>query len=135
MFFSSTNQGTNNVEGLILDMSASTTTHLTAKTFERFPNLRLLEIIGAHDITGNFKNSFYQLRCIRWSYCPWTLLPSSFCPQKLVSLNVPFSKLKALWTDIKVYTQSNLNTLLVDYRIKVLLYIYFFNLISFSSEL
>lgn len=92
-------QGANKVEGLILDLSMSTEKEkqLTAKMFERMPQLRLLEIIDATDITGNFKNSFYELRCIRWHYCPWTSFPSSFHPQKLVSLDMSFSKFKILW--------------------------------------
>ncbi|KAL1822025.1 hypothetical protein ACET3Z_008803 [Daucus carota] len=88
-------EGTDTVEGLILNLSMMER-HVSAKIFERFLNLRLLEIFGAHDIKGNFENSFQELRCIRWSHCPWTRIPISFRPQKLVSLNMPFNKFKTL---------------------------------------
>nr|XP_017241670.1 PREDICTED: disease resistance protein TAO1-like [Daucus carota subsp. sativus] len=88
-------EGTDTVEGLILNLSMMER-HVSAKIYERFLNLRLLEIIGAHDIKGNFENSFHELRIIRWSHCPWTCIPISFRPQKLVSLNMPFNKFKTL---------------------------------------
>lgn len=78
-------------------MTKSTEKTIPARIFERLPNLRLLEIIGAHDISGNFINLFGELRCIRWTYCPWTHWPSSFRAQKLVSVHMPFNQFKALW--------------------------------------
>lgn len=75
---------------------------MTSKFFDRLPNLRLLEIIDASDIKGDLKNSFRELRCIRWSYCSWTHLPSSFRPQKLISLDMPCSGLKTLWKNAMV---------------------------------
>ncbi|KAL8101499.1 hypothetical protein AgCh_033411 [Apium graveolens] len=89
-------EGTDKIEGLV-DLTPGTQRHVSAKNFERLPNLRLLEIISPHDIGGNFERSFHELRFIRWRHCPWTHLPSSFCPQKLVSLDMTFSKLKTLW--------------------------------------
>ncbi|KAL1822857.1 hypothetical protein ACET3Z_009635 [Daucus carota] len=90
-------EGADKIEGLILDLTMWTKRHVSAKIFERLPKLRLLEIICAHDIKGNLENSFHELRCIRWHYCPWTQLPSSFHPRNLVSLDMSFSNLKTLW--------------------------------------
>lgn len=95
-------QGKDNIEGLILDLSTSIEIEVSAKIFKKLPSLRLLEIVNASDIKGSFNNSFRELRCFRWINCPWTRLPSSFGPQKLVSLDMPFSKLKKLWKSIKV---------------------------------
>ncbi|XP_063946462.1 disease resistance protein RPV1 [Daucus carota subsp. sativus] len=89
-------EGTDTVEGLILINLSMMERHVSAKIFERFLNLRLLEIIGALDIKGNFENSFHELRCIRWSHCPWTHIPISFRPRKLISLIMPFNKFKTL---------------------------------------
>ncbi|KAL1822027.1 hypothetical protein ACET3Z_008805 [Daucus carota] len=89
-------EGTDTVEGLILINLSMMERHVSAKIFERFLNLRLLEIIGAIDIKGNFENSFHELRCIRWSHCPWTHIPISFRPRKLISLIMPFNKFKTL---------------------------------------
>ncbi|XP_074380783.1 uncharacterized protein LOC141721665 isoform X2 [Apium graveolens] len=82
------------IEGLILDFRTSTYGQATA---ERMPKLRLLQIIGEPDIKGNFKNLFPHLRCIRWHSCLWTHIPSTFCPPKLVSFDMPSSKFKTLW--------------------------------------
>ncbi|XP_074378551.1 uncharacterized protein LOC141720094 [Apium graveolens] len=92
-------KGIEEIEGLVIDLTMSVKKQMTANFFDRLPNLRLLEIIDASDIKGDLKNSFRELRCIRWSYCSWTHLPSSFCPQKLISLNMPCSGFKTLWKD------------------------------------
>ncbi|KAL1822163.1 hypothetical protein ACET3Z_008941 [Daucus carota] len=92
-------EGLDHIEGLILDLRQSTKKQINSQIFERLPRLRLLEIINAKDIKGHFKNSFHELRCFHWSYCPWTCLPSSFRPQKLISLQLPDSSLKMLWDD------------------------------------
>ncbi|XP_074380754.1 disease resistance protein RPV1-like [Apium graveolens] len=105
-------EGKDNIEGLILDLSTSNEREVRAKIFKKMPSLRLLEIVNASDIKGSFNNSFCELRCFRWINCPWTRLPSSFGPQKLVSLHLPFSKLKKLWKSIKPIKQlTNLGCL------------------------
>ncbi|XP_074344422.1 disease resistance protein Roq1-like [Apium graveolens] len=106
-------EGTDKIEGLV-DLTPGTQRHVSAKNFERLPNLRLLEIISPHDIGGNFERSFHELRFIRWRHCPWTHLPSSFCPQKLVSLDMTFSKLKTLWKGT-MQPSVSLNTITVSY--------------------
>ncbi|KAL8128239.1 disease resistance protein RPV1-like [Apium graveolens] len=90
-------EGTDKIEGLILDLTLSSEKSISAEIFEKMPKLRLLQIQGAHNIKGSFGKSFRGLRCIRWHYCPWTCLPSSFRPLKLASLDMPFSKFKTLW--------------------------------------
>ncbi|XP_074380794.1 disease resistance protein Roq1-like isoform X1 [Apium graveolens] len=82
------------IEGLILDFRTSGYGQASA---ERMPKLRLLQIIGEPDIKGNFKNLFPNLRCITWHSCPWTHIPSTFCPPKLVFFDMPSSKFKILW--------------------------------------
>ncbi|KAL8128311.1 hypothetical protein AgCh_015050 [Apium graveolens] len=90
-------EGRNNVEGLVLDLTTSEDRQMNTVIFERMSNLRLLQIIEADDITGSFENLLPKLRCIRWHECPWKYLPSTLCPQNLVSLDMPLSKLKRLW--------------------------------------
>ncbi|KAL1822067.1 hypothetical protein ACET3Z_008845 [Daucus carota] len=90
-------EGAYRTEGLILDLTMSAEKHVDAKIFEQFSNLRLLEIIGAHDIKGNLKDLFHELRVIRWHGCSWTYLPPSFRPQNLVSLDMSMSNLEKFW--------------------------------------
>ncbi|KAL8091690.1 hypothetical protein AgCh_034087 [Apium graveolens] len=85
------------IQGLILDLTNCEERQITEEIFEKLSNLRLLEIIGVHDIKGNFKILFQELRYIRWHGCPWLYFPPSFQPQKLVSLHMPYSKLNMLW--------------------------------------
>lgn len=112
-------QGLDNIEGLVLDLSQSTKKQINSQIFERLPRLRLLEIINAHDIKGHFKNSFHELRCFYWNCCTWTKLPSSFRPQKLISLVLPYSNLKMLWDDAQVLIG-------IQYSSHTHLYMYFF---------
>nr|XP_017242279.1 PREDICTED: TMV resistance protein N-like isoform X1 [Daucus carota subsp. sativus] len=86
-----------NIEGLVLDLTTSTDGEMTTLLFERMSNLRLLQILGPHDIKGNFTNLFPNLRCIRWHSSPWTHIPSVFCPKHLISIDMPSSKFKVLW--------------------------------------
>ncbi|XP_017248549.1 disease resistance protein RPV1-like [Daucus carota subsp. sativus] len=91
-----------NVEGLVLDLTTSADRELSTVIFERMSNLRLLQIIDSNDrvgsdIAGSFENLLPKLRCIRWHYCPWTQLPSTFRPQNLISVEMPSSKFKRLW--------------------------------------
>ncbi|KAL8158115.1 hypothetical protein AgCh_002714 [Apium graveolens] len=110
-------EGPEKIEGLILNLTVSTDRQISSQIFRRLTNLRLLEVVHASDIKGNFKDSFHELRCIRWSYCPWTCLPSSFCPQKLVTLDVPGSKFKILWN--RALPLVNLKTMDVSYSVNL----------------
>ncbi|XP_074380785.1 TMV resistance protein N-like isoform X4 [Apium graveolens] len=97
------------IEGLILDFRTSGYGQATA---EKMPKLRLFQIIGEPDIEGNFKNLFPNLRCITWHSCPWTYIPSTFCPPKLVSFDMPSSKFKILWKGPTPIKQMNYLTYL-----------------------
>ncbi|KAL8128307.1 hypothetical protein AgCh_015046 [Apium graveolens] len=80
--------------------------------FQRMHNLRLLQIIDANDITGSFENLLRKLRCIRWHDCPWTCLPSTFCPEDLVSFDMSGGKFKRLWKGPKPIKHMNYLTCL-----------------------
>ena len=85
------------IEGLIIDLTMSTNKYCNAEIFERLPNLRLLKLVDVHGIKGNFKTSFLELRCISWHGCPWAHFPSAIHLQKLVFLDLPFSRFETLW--------------------------------------
>lgn len=97
---------------------------MTTFLFERMTNLRLLQIIGAPNIKGNFKNLFPNLRCIRWHFCPWTHIPLTFHPPKLVSIDMPSSQFKILWKGPVVYFSLVINLYIIIYKYKFIL-IYF----------
>ncbi|XP_074359467.1 uncharacterized protein LOC141698600 isoform X2 [Apium graveolens] len=64
----------------------------TTKTFERMSKLRFLKLINAN-LTGSFEHIFKDLRWLRWEFCPLKCLPSEFYSQKLVILELPYSKM------------------------------------------
>ncbi|XP_074343260.1 uncharacterized protein LOC141682461 [Apium graveolens] len=105
------------IEGLILDLTWSMEKQINSQVFERLPKLRLLEMRDVHGMEGHFENSFHELRCIRWNYCTWTELPSSFRPKKLVSIDMPFNKLKILWDDARPF--MNLKMINVNYSVNL----------------
>ncbi|KAL8128258.1 hypothetical protein AgCh_015000 [Apium graveolens] len=113
-------EGTEFIEGLIIKQTMSANRHFTAEIFKRMPSLRLLEIIGACDIEGSFDNSLYELRCFRWDHCPWTYLPSSFRPQKLVSLDMPYSEFKTLWKGTKPLVDLRTINLSYSEKLKIM---------------
>ncbi|XP_074380954.1 disease resistance protein Roq1-like [Apium graveolens] len=105
------------IEGLVLDITQSTVKQINSQIFEKLPKLRLLEIRNVDGIKGHFKNSFQELRCIYWNYCTWTRLPSSFRPQKLVSMIMQHSNFKTLWDDAMPFT--NLKMINVKYSLNL----------------
>ncbi|KAL1803616.1 hypothetical protein ACET3Z_032263 [Daucus carota] len=96
------NQDMDKVEALVVDCTMSINKYCNAKLFERLPNLRLIKLVDVYDIKGNFKASFDELRYMSWHGCPWTHLPYGVHLQKLVVLDMPFSRFETLWKIAKV---------------------------------
>jgi hypothetical protein len=63
--------------------------------FLNMENLRLLILRNVHGC-GRLENLPNGLRLLDWPGCPLSSLPSSFCPQNLVALNMSNSRLKKL---------------------------------------
>ncbi|CAL5348647.1 unnamed protein product [Camellia sinensis] len=94
------NKGTEAVEGVILILPMLKKIQWSNKAFAGMPKLRLLRINHVH-LCGNFEHLFEELRWLCWHYCPLEYLPSNFHPEKLVILDMQFSRLKTLWIDGK----------------------------------
>lgn len=102
-------QGTQAIEGIFLDMSASKEIHLTTDAFKKMKKLRLLRVY--HNLKNisdtihlpqDFKFPSHELRYLHWD--GWTLesLPSNFHGEKLVELSLKHSSIKRLWKEHKV---------------------------------
>lgn len=88
------------------------------------PNLRLLALQSPN---GDLErvNSVYirkgleflpkNLRYLGWNGYPLESLPSSFCPEKLVELSMPYSNLEKLWYGVQVRMVHNFTYLLCIY--------------------
>ncbi|CAI0556430.1 unnamed protein product [Linum tenue] len=88
--------GTKRVEGLFLDMAKSREMCLSPKAFEKMFKLRLLKLHNLEPSQG-VQSLSDELRYLRWDGFPSKSLPSHFCPENLVELNLPFSNIEQLW--------------------------------------
>ena len=105
-------QGTEQIEGIFLDMSQMVEDlHLRPEVFQNMPNLRLLQISNAY---YDGKNRVYcqdlqslpnKLTYIDWEGCPLKHFPSNFKPQNLVELRMPNSQLEQVLDGFQVCFQ------------------------------
>ncbi|KAL8090674.1 hypothetical protein AgCh_039926 [Apium graveolens] len=65
-------------------------------TFKRMSKLRFL-YLSKVNLTGSFEQAFEGLRWFCWAFCPLKCLPSDFCPQELVTLELPRSNMTTFW--------------------------------------
>ncbi|CAL5416790.1 unnamed protein product [Camellia sinensis] len=94
------NKGTEAVEGVSLILPMLKKIQWSNKAFVGMPKLRLLRINHVH-LCGNFEHLFEELRWLCWHNCPLEYLPSNFHPEKLLVLDMQFSRFKTLWIDGK----------------------------------
>lgn len=79
----------------------------TTERFKRMSKLRFLYLKNVN-LTGSFELTFEGLRWFCWDFCPLKCLPSDFCPEKLVILDLPNSSMRTLWELNMVGTVSML---------------------------
>ncbi|EXC10454.1 Putative disease resistance protein [Morus notabilis] len=98
--------GTAKLEGMFLDMAKSEREKLIIpyKAFSNMRNLRLLKIHDSRSvevckvhIPCGLESLPNSLVYFHWHSYPWNSLPSTFAPNGLVELNMPYSKLGNLW--------------------------------------
>ncbi|CAL5347748.1 unnamed protein product [Camellia sinensis] len=95
------NKGIEVVEGVILtELPMVKKIQWSDKAFTRMHNLRLLQINHVH-LSGNFEHLLKELRWLCWHNYPLEYLPYNFHPEKLVILDMQFSKIRTLWKDGK----------------------------------
>ncbi|KAJ4832229.1 hypothetical protein Tsubulata_049111, partial [Turnera subulata] len=97
-------QGAERVEALSLDMSqGSRMIQLSPKVFEEMDNLRLLRFynnnnrVKLHLPQEGLEYLPNTLRLLHWDRYPSASLPSNFCPENMVYLEMPGSSLTQLW--------------------------------------
>ncbi|TYJ12178.1 hypothetical protein E1A91_A11G331700v1 [Gossypium mustelinum] len=92
------NTATEMIEGMLIDnkRELSKMLNLSADAFSKMKKLRLLKVLCLSDCDYlNFLSN--ELRLLDWKGCPLRLLPSSFQPDNLVALLLPYSHVKQLW--------------------------------------
>ncbi|KAL8090680.1 hypothetical protein AgCh_039931 [Apium graveolens] len=93
-------KGTEAIEGIMLHnldyKNPFKEVSFSMETFRRMGKLRFLFLKNIN-LTGKFEQTLEDLRWFCWARCPLKCLPYDFCPQKLVMLEFPKSKLRTLW--------------------------------------
>uniref|UniRef100_A0A2N9FSR3 TIR domain-containing protein n=1 Tax=Fagus sylvatica TaxID=28930 RepID=A0A2N9FSR3_FAGSY len=97
-------EGSEAVEGLILNSHVLDYVHLKTEAFVNMKNLRLLQINGVH-LTGCFEHLSKELRWLCWHKCPLKFLPQNFHLENLVVLDMQHSNVKQVWKEIKVFNK------------------------------
>ncbi|XP_070677147.1 disease resistance protein RPV1-like isoform X3 [Malus domestica] len=95
------NTKTPNVEGIMVNGNNLEYQPLKRACFKKMFNLIVLLISSFGKLTASLDlpNSLRYLYC--WGY-PLESLPSNFCPENLVELHMPHSKVKKLWKEDEI---------------------------------
>ncbi|XP_040935111.1 TMV resistance protein N [Gossypium hirsutum] len=93
-----TYNATEAVQGIVLDYTGeqNKTWTLSADAFLKMKRLRLLRFLNAPN-SRDIKYLSNELRLLEWHGYPFKSFPSSFQPEKLVALLLPYSFIKKLW--------------------------------------
>ncbi|KAL8090840.1 TMV resistance protein N-like [Apium graveolens] len=83
---------------------------IDAESFKMMSKLKFLYLNNAN-LTGSFEQTFEDLRWLCWIYCPLECLPSKFCPQKLVELDLSYSKLRTMGEENMVFEKMKILSL------------------------
>ncbi|TYH86785.1 hypothetical protein ES332_D01G069000v1 [Gossypium tomentosum] len=91
------NTATEAVQGLVIDsIRKQNTWTLSADAFLTMKRLRLLRFFNVPNSRG-FKYLSNELRLLEWHGYPFKSFPSSFQPENLVALLLPYSRIEKLW--------------------------------------
>ncbi|KAM7462111.1 hypothetical protein LguiA_030232 [Lonicera macranthoides] len=93
-------KGTDAIEGISLVLSTPTETKINSTSFARINNLQLLKMHNVH-VTGSLEHLSNQLRWLCWHQYPLKCLQSVFHMEKLVVLDMQYSKLNTIWKGSK----------------------------------
>ncbi|XP_050243508.1 disease resistance protein RPV1-like isoform X4 [Quercus robur] len=98
------NMGSDKIRGIMLRLpkSKSTTVQLEAQIFHNMKNLRFLIIHNVHFL-GGLEYLPNGLRLLDWDTYPFSSLPSSFCPKKLVVLRMPRNRIMEPLMQIRAF--------------------------------
>ncbi|KAK4269169.1 hypothetical protein QN277_022361 [Acacia crassicarpa] len=96
-------EGEKEVEGLMFNISGIGPLELTAKTFNKMTRIRFLKFYSSHGIiipTG-LESISSKIRYFHWQGYPGKSLPSNFCAELLLELNLKESMVETLWEGVQ----------------------------------
>ncbi|XP_018441634.1 disease resistance protein RPS6 [Raphanus sativus] len=106
-------KGTEMVRGISLNLDDISMVRIHENAFDEMTNLRFLKFYKKSLerkkevrwlLPERFDNFPDKLKLLSWPGCPMVYMPSSFCPEYLVELIMPNSKLVKLWEGIELLT-------------------------------
>jgi len=101
-------QGLDAIQCISLDTSKVNEVVVHAQSFEKMDNLRML-MLNTPKYTSNvsLESSIVglpdTLKILYWKHFPQRSLPPNFCPQNLVTLEMPYCHLEQLWEGDQVF--------------------------------
>ncbi|CAN6685013.1 unnamed protein product [Malus baccata var. baccata] len=95
------NTETPNVEAIRVDWSYIEKRALKRVGFKKMSNLITLIVNGGYKLTASLDLPD-SLRYLEWTWYQLESLPSNFCPENLVELYMPHSKVKKLWKEEQI---------------------------------
>ncbi|CAH8278647.1 unnamed protein product [Arabidopsis lyrata] len=104
------NTGTENVLGISLDIDETDELHIHESAFKEMRNLQFLRISTKEnkEVRLNLPEDFDylppKLRLLSWRGYPLRSMPSTFCPQSLVKLEMRYSYFEMLWDGVQPLT-------------------------------
>ncbi|TQD69513.1 hypothetical protein C1H46_044954 [Malus baccata] len=98
------NTGTPIVQALLVDWNKIEEQTLKRADFKVMSNLMMLTVVNSEKFGTYWKLTASldlpnSLRYLYWPGYPFKSLPSSFCPENLVELHMPRSRVKKLWNE------------------------------------
>lgn len=104
-------QGTEKVLGISLNLDEVDKMRIHENAFEGMSNLHFLKFYKNSlerkkevrwQLPKRFNEFPDELKLLSWPGYPMIYLPSNFCPEYLIELRMPNSKLKKLWEGVEV---------------------------------
>ncbi|WJX86501.1 hypothetical protein P8452_68806 [Trifolium repens] len=111
-------KGSEAIRSMAIRLSEIKELQLSPQVFAKMSKLKFLDIYtkgspneGSLSLPRGLEFLPNELRYLRWEYYPLESLPSKFSTENLVTLSLPYSRLKKLWHGVK--DLGNLNVLIV----------------------
>ncbi|KAI4313643.1 hypothetical protein L6164_026602 [Bauhinia variegata] len=120
------NTGSEAVEGMFFDMSKINEVCINTDVFNTMYNLRFLRFQAFNDkrcsmqLFGDLHFLPNKLRILHWEGYPLKSLPSTYCPEKLIELNLSRSRIERLWDGVvNLHNLRSINLSFCKYLVKI----------------
>ncbi|XP_058756858.1 disease resistance protein RUN1-like [Vicia villosa] len=89
---------TSSIKGLALKLPKAKAKCFSTKAFKKMTKLRLLQLAGVK-LDGDFEYLSKNLRWLSWNGFPLTHIPTNFCRENLVFIELENSNVQRMWKD------------------------------------